>query len=153
MRIANIGLPIWGLAVTLFAGMAGATELPDNFPDDVPIGDNMEVAGVTVVGADMIVDLHAPGQTLAAVVDWFQAGLTSAGWQPDGQTINERKAILAFSKNGRRCGVSVTNFVLNSSMQMDDSIKGITLQLSANRDDDAASAEAVSETAVSAEQQ
>ena len=44
--------------------------------------------------------------------------------------MSDRNAILAYKKNKRKCGISITNFILNESMQMDETIKGITLQLS-----------------------
>lgn len=131
MRRKNEINRILGVLIFVIGGAASAAELPANFPSDVPIAEYMEVTSVTQVRDDMMVDLHAPGQTIEAVVEWFQAALTAAGWESDGDSISERKAILAYSKNGRRCGVSITNFVLNSSMQMDESIKGITLQVSA----------------------
>lgn len=153
MRNSRRDTAFIGLVILVTARMAIAAELPDNFPDDVPIGEDMEVVSATVVRDDMMVNLHAPGRTLTEIVDWFQSGLTAAGWQSDGETINDRMAILAFSKDGRRCGVNVTNAVMNSSMQMDDSIKGITLQVSAKRAADAASAATASEAADLAEQQ
>ena len=126
-----------------------AAELPANFPGDVPVADYMEVVNVMQVGDDMMVDLHAPGQTIASVVEWFQSGLTAAGWNSDGETISDRNAILAFSKNNRTCGVSITNFVMDSSMQMDDTIKGVTLQISAH-DQPADSGAAVSDSSAEA---
>lgn len=131
---------------TVFSTL-NATELPAAFPADVPIANYMKVVNVVQVRDDMMIDLHAPGQTLASVVEWFQSGLTTAGWQSDGETISERQAILAFSKNGRTCGVSITNFVLNSSMQMDDSTKGITLQLTAAKSPTERESESASEAA------
>lgn len=120
-----------GLIFFIVATTATATELPGNFPGDVPIADYMQVTSVTVVREDMMVDLHAPGKTIADVVEWFKSGLNANGWNSEGEQVTARNAILAYKKNSRRCGVSITNFVLNSSMQMDDTIKGITLQISA----------------------
>ena len=124
-------LSAFALLTSLAMGAAQAAELPANFPGDVPVADYMVVVNVMQVGDDMKVDLHAPGQSLADVVEWFQSGLTSQGWTSDGESINERSAILAFSKGGRRCGVNITNFILNESMQMDESIKGVGLLISA----------------------
>ena len=107
-----------------------ADELPANFPADVPIADYMSVASVTQVKRDLMVDLHAPDKELAEVVDWFTSGLAAEGWEDNGQTINDRRAILAFKKGDRRCGIMVTNFVLSPSMEMDETTKGISLQLS-----------------------
>jgi hypothetical protein len=132
MRISDWPVRLSTFTILVVFAAVAAAELPSGFPGDVPVADYMEVVGVSEVRDDLMVDLHAPGQTLMDVVEWFRAGLTSAGWKSEGETISEQQAILAYSKNGRRCGVTVTNFVLNSSMQMDDSIKGITLQISGN---------------------
>lgn len=117
-------------AVALYAANCSfAADLPANFPGDVPVADYMQLAGVSEVGDTLMVDLHAPGRSIGDIVEWFTSGLTAAGWTSEGEQVSARQAILAYKKNGRRCGVSVTNFVLNSSMQMDDTIKGITLQI------------------------
>ena len=110
--------------------MLCAAELPASFPPDVPIAEYMQVKNVTQVRDDLMIDLHAPDQTLQDVIDWFKSGLAAAGWNSDGETLLPRSAILAYSKDGRKCGVSITNFVMNEAMQMDESIKGITLQIS-----------------------
>jgi len=119
-----------GLVALLTLATVTAAELPGNFPGDVPIADYMQVTNVTVVRDSMMVSLHAPGKTIADVAGWFQSGLAANGWKSEGEQVSERNAILAYKKNGRRCGVSITNFVMNEAMQMDDSIKGITLQVS-----------------------
>ena len=118
-----------GLLLAFATAAANSTELPANFPSDVPIADYMQVTGVTVVRDSMMVYLQAPDRTIGDVVAWFRSGLGANGWESEGDTESERMAILAYSKQGRRCGVSVTNFVMNEAMQRDDSIKGITLQL------------------------
>lgn len=110
--------------------LINAAELPASFPADVPIADYMEVVNVTQVRSDLMVDLHAATESLHDVVDWFKSSLSAAGWSLDGETVTSRMAILAYSKGTRRCGVNVTNFVLDSAMQRDDKIKGVTLQLS-----------------------
>ena len=51
-----------------------------------------------------------------------------------------------------KCGISITNFVLNSSMQMDDTIKGITLQVSGAYVPAADQAESMTESAIAADQ-
>ncbi|MEM7502472.1 MAG: hypothetical protein AAF417_10540 [Pseudomonadota bacterium] len=107
-----------------------AEELPANFPADVPIADYMSVASVTRVKQDLMVDLHAPDKELTEVIDWFTSGLTAEGWEDNGQTVNDRRAILAFKKGSRRCGIMITDFVLSPSMEMDETTKGISLQLS-----------------------
>ncbi|MGI9270727.1 MAG: hypothetical protein ACR2QT_03060 [Woeseiaceae bacterium] len=117
------------VALFLFAGSGFAVELPASFPDDVPVADYMQVASVTEVRDSLMIDLHAPGKTIDDVVEWFKTGLTAAGWESEGEQVSARNAILAYKKDGRRCGVTVINFVLNSSMQMDDTAKGITLQI------------------------
>lgn len=146
MRDTNMGLLLVVLSI-LPGGALVAADLPENFPADVPVADYMQVVSVTVVGDDMMVDLHAPGRSLADVVGWFQSGMAEAGWQSDGESIMARKAILAYSKNGRRCGVSVTNFVLDASMQMDETIKGVTLQFSADDKTADGASEAAAEAA------
>ena len=106
-----------------------AADLPESFPGDVPVADYMTVASVTEVRDALMVDLHAPGKSVPEVVSWFKSGLEDAGWTSEGEQVSDRDAILAYRKNGRRCGVIVTNFILNSSMQMDEKTKGITLQI------------------------
>ena len=125
-----------------------ASELPNNFPGDVPVADYMQVVNVTVVRDDMMVDLHAPGKSIVDVVEWFKSGLTANGWKSEGEQVSGRNAILAYKKSNRKCGVIVTNFVMDSSMQMDDSIKGITLQLSNTKVPDSGAVESSSEAAM-----
>lgn len=117
------------MAFFLFAGSSFAVDLPASFPNDVPVADYMQLAGVTEVDNSMMIVFHAPGKTIDDVVEWFKSGLTSAGWESEAEQVTERNAILAYKKNGRRCGVSITNFVLSGSMQIDDTTKGITLQI------------------------
>lgn len=121
--------PLIVASVFLAAPVAVAAELPGSFPGDVPVANYMTVASVTEVKDTLMVDLHAPGKSVADVVVWFKSGLEDAGWASEGEQVSERDAILAYRKNGRRCGVIVTNFILNSSMQMDEATKGITLQI------------------------
>ena len=135
------------LPLCLCLGAANSAELPATFPDDVPIADYMEVISVINVGDDMSLNLHAQGQTLANVANWFQSGLPAAGWTVEGEQVSAKNAILAYKKNGRRCGVTITDFVLNSSMQMDHSIKGITLQISGADVADEGSIETATEAA------
>ena len=142
MTFSNLTL----LLTMLVANPLYAAELPANFPSDVPVADYMEVVNVMQVGDDMMISFHAPGQTIASIVEWFQSGLGAAGWDSDGETISDRNAILAFSKNNRTCGVSVTNFVMNASMQMDETIKGVTLQISAHEDPPAGSSATTSDS-------
>ena len=145
MRITTKPAPFLALALFVAFAPATAAELPGSFPGDIPIADYMVVVNVTQVRDSMMIDLHAPGQTLADVVEWFKSGLAAEGWKSDGESISERQAILPHSKNGRKCGVMVTNFVLNSSMQMDESTKGISLQISGAAAAAEESAEAASE--------
>lgn len=134
-----------------FAANCGfAADLPTSFPDDVPVAGYMSVASVSEVGKTLMVDLHAPDKSVSDVVGWFKSGLTSAGWESEGEQVSERDAILAYRKNGRRCGVIVTNFVLNSSMQMDDTTKGITLQITAASAPAKSTIESTSESAADA---
>ena len=123
-----------------------AAELPDTFPSDVPVADYMSVVSVTRFDDDLKVSLEAEGQTLAGVAEWFQSGLTAAGWSVEGEQVSERNAILAYKKGSRRCGIMVTNFVLNESMQMDTSKKGISIQVSAaDQTEDAATTDSAAE--------
>jgi len=126
-RIVNA---VTAMAVLTLSSSGIAADLPASFPRDVPVADYMMVAGVTEVGDSLMVDLHAPGKTIDDVVEWFKSELTAAGWESEGEQVSARNAILAYQQNGRRCGVSVTNFVFDGSMQMDDTTKGITLQIS-----------------------
>ena len=119
-----------GLLLAFSTAAASSAELPANFPADVPIADYMQVTSVTVVRDSMMLTLQAPDKTISDVAAWVRSGLDANGWKSEGDQESERNAILAYTKQGRRCGVSVTNFVFNESMQMDDSIKGITLQVS-----------------------
>ena len=132
-------------ALAMAATAAPAAELPSGFPGDVPIADYMEVVNVTVVRDSMMVGLQAPGKSIDDVFAWFQSGLSANGWKSEGEQKSARNAILAYTKDGRRCGVSITNFIMNESMQMDDSIKGITLQLSGGAAKKEQPAEAASE--------
>lgn len=134
-------------AVFVFASSGFAAELPTGFPGDVPIADYMSVAGVTEVGNSMMVDLHAPDKSIDDVVEWFKSGLRAAGWKVEGEQVSARDAILAYKKNGRRCGVTVTNFILNGSMQMDDTTKGITLQITGAYKPDAGETDSASDAA------
>lgn len=123
------------LAAALLALSVSTTaytaELPATFPDDVPIAAYMVVTNVMQVRDDLSVDLQAPGKDLAEVVEWFRSGLADAGWSSEGgESVTAKQAILAYKKDGRRCGVIVTDFVMSPSMQMDNSTKGITLQIS-----------------------
>ncbi len=129
MSPLNVFKALTASVVFFVASNSIATDLPASFPGDVPVANYMQVASVTEVGDNLMVDLHAPGKTIDDVVGWFKSGLTAAGWESEAEQVSARDAILAYSKNGRRCGVIVTNFVLNSSMQMDDTTKGITLQI------------------------
>ena len=133
----------------VFASSVVAADLPASFPDDVPVADYMLVAGATEVGNSMMVDLHAPNKSIEDVVEWFKSGLAAAGWVSEGEQVSARNAILADQKNGRRCGVSVTNFILNGSMQMDDTTKGITLQITGAYVPDDGATESASDAAES----
>jgi len=135
------------VAVFAFSNSGFAADLPASFPADVPVADYMSVAGVTEVGDSMMVDLHAPDKSIDDVVEWFKSGLAAAGWKSEGEQVSGRNAILAYKKHGRRCGVTVTNFILNSSMQMDETIKGITLQITGAYTPDAGETESASEAA------
>ena len=77
MRITTKPAPFRALAVFLAFAPATAAELPGSFPGDVPIADYMVVVNVTQVRDSMMIDLHAPGKTLADVVEWFQSGLAA----------------------------------------------------------------------------
>ena len=137
-------------ALALLLGLSGlsfATDLPDTFPGDVPVADFMEVTSVMQVRDDLTVDFHAPGQSMDSVAEWVIAGMTEAGWQNTDDTPSSRNRILVFTKGDRRCGVMITNFVMNASMQMDDSIKGVQYQISGGSDSGQDEAAVASEAA------
>ena len=139
-----------GIACLCAAAVANAAELPAEFPSDVPIADYMELINVTVVRDSMMISFHAPDKTIEDVVAWFQSGLNANGWTSEGDHVTARNAILAYKKQGRRCGVSVTNFVMDEAMQMDDSIKGITLQLSGSKAPDEGTTDSAAEATMDA---
>lgn len=108
-----------------------AVELPADWPSDVELAPYMLCKSVTRVRDDFMVSFHAPDKALTEFVDWFTSMLTANGWSSDGDSINDRGAILAYSKDNRRCGITVTNFILDASMQRDDTTLGITIQTKA----------------------
>ena len=126
---------------------ANAAELPDAFPGDIPVADYMAVTSSTQVGDDLMVDFHAPGQTMDGVAEWLIANLTAAGWNNSDDTGSSRSRILVFTKGDRRCGVMVTNFVMSPSMQMDETIKGVQMQISGGSDNSQEGATATSMSA------
>lgn len=134
IRLSRVAQPsrlcLFLTALLLLPVPGFGAELPAGFPEDVPLADYMIVVGVTQVRDDMMISLHAPGRTVAEVSDWFENELTAAGWQLSGASKLPRGAILPFSKGTRRCGITITDFVLNSSAEMDHDIKSISLQIS-----------------------
>jgi hypothetical protein len=106
-------------------------ELPADWPSDVELAPYMLCASVSQVRGNFMVSFHAPDKSLTDVVDWFTNMLVSNGWSSDGDTINDQRAILAYSKGDRTCGITIMNFVLDASMQRDDSTMGITIQTKA----------------------
>ena len=127
MRRKNI--PILLIAM-LLCRSAIAAELPANFPSDIPVADFMTVFSSTQVRDDMNVSFYAPGQTMDGVADWLISAMISAGWDHSDDSALPNSRILVFVKGDRRCGMMVTNAVMNESMQMDDTIKGIQMQVS-----------------------
>ena len=143
-RIAQLA----AVAGLLAASVTNAAEFPANFPGDVPIADYMQLITVSDFGEKgAMYNIHAPGKTITDVADWFSTGLAAAGWKVEGEQVSARNAILAYKKNGRKCGISITNFVMDASMQMDETIKGITLQLSGTDVAAAGKAETATEAA------
>ncbi len=145
---------VYSSALALLLSMSGqalAAVLPDAFPGDVPVADFWEVTSVSQVRDDLMVDFHAPGQSMDSVAEWIIAGLTEAGWENVGDSASARNRILAFEKGDRRCGVLITNFVLSPSMQIDESIKGVQYQISGGSDSDQDAA-SVSSQAIAADE-
>lgn len=117
------------LAMTM-NGAALASSGSPGVPSDVPIAGFMEVVDVAGTDDKMIVTVHAAQKSVKEVAAWFQSQLTDQGWQLDGELVTATRAILPFKKGDRRCGITVTDFILNASMQMDRSTKGVSLQIS-----------------------
>lgn len=130
------------LSMLIAALQAGAVDLPEDFPGDVPVADFMEPTSFVQVRDDLMADFQAPGQTMDGVAEWLIDNLTAAGWDHTDDSSAGRNRILVFMKGDRRCGVMITDFVMSPSMQMDETIKGVQLQISGGSDagDDDASA-------------
>ena len=118
------------LAILLTTVPAGAADLPG----DVPVADFMEQTSFMQVRDSIMADYHAPGQTMDGVAEWLIANLTAAGWDHTDDSSAGRNRILVFMKGDRRCGVMITDFVMSPSMQMDETIKGVQLQISGGGD-------------------
>jgi len=130
-RVTTIVLLLCSGLIPAGTGSAAEMTLPSGFPADVPIADYMTVKGITDVKGNFMVDLHARDRSLAEVVEWFKTELGAEGWALKDELVTTTKAILPFTKNDRKCGISVTNFVLDESFQRDDSTRGITIQTAA----------------------
>ena len=130
------------LALLLLCWQAISAELPDSFPGDIPVADFMTVVSSTQVRDDLMADFHAPGQTMDGVAEWLIGQMTASGWNNSDDSRLPNSRILVFIKGDRRCGVMVTNSVMSPSMQMDDTIKGVQMQISGGSDsgDDGAAA-------------
>ena len=131
MKRKNIAIV---LSAMLLCWSAVAAELPAGFPSDIPVADFMTVFSSTQVRDDMNVSFHAPGQTMDGVAEWLIAAMTGAGWNHSDDSALPNSRILVFVKGDRRCGMMVTNSVMNESMQMDNTIKGIQMQISGGSD-------------------
>ena len=118
------------LALLILSWQTISAELPDAFPGDIPVADFMTVFSSTQVRDDMNVSFHAPGQTMDGVAEWLIAAMTGAGWELSDDSALPNSRIMVFVKGDRRCGMMVTNSVMNESMQVDNTIKGIQMQIS-----------------------
>ena len=141
------------LALILMSWSAISAELPDTFPDDIPVADFMTVVSTMQVREELMVDFHAPGQTMDGVAEWLIAAMTGAGWENTDNTGSSRSRILVFFKGERRCGMMVTNFVMSPGMQMDETTKGIQMQISGGGDTDGDGPSATSSIDAAAENQ
>ena len=56
---------------------------PDDWPEDVPIADSMQVFSVTRVRDDFMVTFHAVDTPFPDVVEWFKFGMLDHGWVPE----------------------------------------------------------------------
>ena len=133
-----------GLSILIISFPALSADLPDAFPDDIPVADYMTVVNSMQVRDDLMVDFHAPGQTMDGVAEWLIAELTAAGWNNTDDTGSSRSRIMVFMKGDRRCGIMVTNSVMSPSMQIDNSTKGIQMQISGGSGDNQGGASAIS---------
>ena len=120
--------PKAGERPTAAAAAAKSVELPAEFPDDVPLAAYMTPKSVDRVQESFRVGLHAKNRTLTEATTWFQTEMVRQGWTADGESINEKRAILAFTKDERRCAITVTDFVFDDHGRRDKSIGGIKIQ-------------------------
>jgi len=130
MQLSNFDYPKWALTLIMFASICNADDLPAGFPPDIPIPDYADFTSSTNFDGNRRVTFNAAGKSVPDVVTWFKEHLSESGWSLDSELVTDTNAILPFTKDGRKCGVSITDFVLNRSGQMDRTIKGITLQIS-----------------------
>ena len=114
----------------LLCWSAIAAELPDNFPDDIPIADFLALESSLQQGDILMVDFHAPGQTIDNVIESLIQDMASAGWNNTSNTGSPQSRILVFMKGERRCGIRVRDFVMDAAMQMDNSTKLVQMQIS-----------------------
>ena len=105
------------LAVALQMPMSAechAEELPESFPNDIPIAEYMEVNEVLFeewyqteaghnLGADdtLVVNMTTSGKSISDVVIWFRDGLTDADWWLMEESAQRDVATMLFRKDGR----------------------------------------------------
>ena len=142
------------LAFLILSWQAIPAELPDAFPADIPVADFMTVFNSTQVRDDMNVSFHAADQSVDGVAEWLIAAMTDAGWDHSDDSTLPNSRILVFVKGDRRCGMMITNAIMNESMQRDDTIKGIQMQISGGSDggDDGTAVSSSMEATIEGEQ-
>ncbi len=125
---ADETIVIGNVEISADGGIHHDCTIPGDFPSDVPLADYMACRAVTDGGSAYNVILHAIDTPFPEVVAWFKTGMGENGWRLDASALEKPpNAILPFTKNGRNCGVSITNFVFDGSMQRDESPCGVTI--------------------------
>ncbi len=137
------------LAIALFSSseITEGSELPAGLLCGVLVADFMHVTSVAEVKGDYFVTIEAPDKSVTDIVAWFESQLKADGWNLGSRSVSATSAILPFQKSDRKCGVSVTDFVLDATGQLDRSVKGITVQVSKPKDPTEGAVEASSDVA------
>lgn len=121
-------LILLGIVSLIAVFSAPAAELPSNFPKDVRWSTDMKLMEVSEVKpGHFYVIVHAPDKPLGEVAEWFQTEMVKDGWQASRAHIDETRAVMPFKKDGRSCGITVANFILDKAARRDDSTRGITI--------------------------
>ncbi len=86
------------------AGGDSGVALPDNFPKDVPIIHGATVRMAVTQGAQMFVNLRAPGST-ADAAKFYQESLKGQGWEIETAMNMGDTSMLSAKKEKRQCTV------------------------------------------------